>query len=80
MKEFNELAYILKQNIDTIDDIKIDKLKDREFLVVKFTDGKVCVRDTTGNNLVANLLEVAILSHGNYFDELETYINLKEVK
>lgn len=55
-----------------------------EFVVVTFDNGAISVANSSGNSDTANLREVARMSNGGYYDQVEWYLEcqkkLKEVK
>ena len=79
---FDEMGRAISKALPNIRSIELDIFKTEdgethEYIVVTFKGGAISVRNATINSMTANLYETAKLVYGGYYNEVETYQNLK---
>lgn len=74
---FDEMGRAISKALPGIRSIELDIFKTYEYIVVTFRGGAISVRNATMNSMSANLRELSKLVNGGYYNEVETYKNLK---
>ena len=79
---FDEMGRAISKALPNIRSIELDIFKTEdgethEYIVVTFKGGAISVRNANINSMTANLYETAKLVYGGYYNEVETYQNLK---
>ena len=79
---FDEMGRAISKALPNISSIELDIFKTEneetyEYIVVTFKGGAISVRNANINSMTANLYETAKLVYGGYYNEVETYQNLK---
>ncbi len=82
---FDEMGRAISKALPGIRSIELDifKTEDKgiyEYIVVTFRGGAISVRNANINSMSANLRELSKLVNGGYYNEVETYKNLKGEK
>jgi len=82
---FDEMGRAISKALPGIRSIELDIFKTEdeeihEYIVVTFRGGAISVRNANINSMSANLYETAKLVNGGYYNEVETYQNLKGEK
>ena len=79
---FDEMGRAISKALPNIRSIELDIFKTEdgkthEYIVVTFRGGAISVRNATINSMSVNLYEISKLVNGGYYNEVETYQNLK---
>ena len=79
---FDEMGRAISKALPNIRSIELDIFKTEdektyEYIVVTFRGGAISVRNANINSMSANLYEISQLVNGGYYNEVETYQNLK---
>ena len=82
---FDAMGRAISKALPSIRSIELDIFKTEdgktyEYIVVTFKGGAISVRNATINSMSANLYEISQLVNGGYYNEVETYQNLKGEK
>ena len=82
---FDEMGRAISKALPGIRSIELDIFKTEngkthEYIVVTFRGGAISVRNANINSMSANLRELSKLVNGGYYNEVETYQNLKGEK
>lgn len=82
---FDEMGRAISKALPSIRSIELDIFKTEdeethEYIVVTFRGGAISVRNANINGMSVNLYEISKLVNGGYYNEVETYRNLKEKK